>query len=143
MEQYITRNLQIPRSLTILLNVLAAVGLSLAIIGTYGSVWFSLRRSRRTLAVHLAVGGTPRALMTRSVVSSMVTVIVGLIAGALFAVAGWRLIESQLYGVRSTDAVVFAATLSIVLAVALASALLASRRILSLDPAIILREEER
>lgn len=143
MEQYISRNLQIPRSLAILLNVLAVVGLALAITGTYGSVWFSIRRSRKTLAVHLAIGGTPRTLMRRSVVSSLATVVVGLIAGELLALTGWRLIESQLYGVRSTDAVVFAATASLVLAVALATALLASRRILNLDPAIILREEER
>jgi ABC-type antimicrobial peptide transport system permease subunit len=143
MEQYVARTLQIPRSLTVMLNVLAAVGLALAIIGTYGSVWFTIRRSWRTLAVHLAVGGTPRTLMARSVASSMGTVSVGLVVGALLAITGGRLIESQLYGVRSTDLVVFAVTLSTVLCTAGVTALFASRRILSIDPAVILREEER
>ncbi len=142
MEQYVDRSMQIPRSLATLLNVLAAVGLALAVIGTYGLVWFTIRRSWRTLAVCLAIGATPRTLMARSVVNSMKMIIVGSAIGVVLAIGGGRLIESQLYGLKATDPAVFVMAIGTLLSIAAVTAVLASHRITRIDPAAILRESD-
>jgi len=142
MEQYLGRSLQTPRSLTILLNLLAVLGLTVAIIGTYGLVWYSIRRSWKTFAIHLAIGGDPYRLMMRSVGKTILMMAAGVTLGLVLAMMAGRLVESQLFGVRSSDPLVFVISAVTLLSLAVATAILASRQILTIDPAAILREAE-
>lgn len=143
MEEYVARSMQVPRSLAVLFNVLASLGLALALIGIYGIAWLFIRQSWRTLGIRLALGANPRVLIWRAVADCLGMIIPGMIVGAFLAVATGRLIESQLYEVRSADPLVFGVAASALLSMGAACSLLAARRILRIDPAAILREGEK
>jgi predicted permease len=69
------------------------------------------------------------------------TVVIGLAIGAAVALAGARLIASQLYGVSARDPVTFAAIAGLLLAVALAASGIPALRAARIDPMSALRAE--
>jgi hypothetical protein len=67
--------------------VVGASGLLLAVIGLYGIVSFAVRQRRRDLAVHVAMGATPRDVLGLVLRRELRLVVVGLAGGLVGAAA--------------------------------------------------------
>jgi predicted permease len=65
--------------------VVGASGLMLAVVGLYGIVSFAVRQRRRDLAVHVAMGATPRDVLGLVLRRELRLVVIGLAAGLVGA----------------------------------------------------------
>ncbi len=116
----------------------AATALLIAIAGTYAVLSFLIAQRRGELAVRVALGASPRAIVGLVARESASLVGVGAFAGLAGAVASARLLQGLLYGVGTFDARVLAAVAAIAAAGALA-AVAPVRRALGADPCDALR----
>jgi hypothetical protein len=100
-----------------LLLWLCAVSLLLAAIGVYGIVTQAVQERRREIAIRVALGAQPRAVMAGLVRRALTDGVAGLAAGVVLALLLGRALESLLYGVRTGDAVSIAMATAVLLTV--------------------------
>jgi predicted permease len=130
------------RYLAALFSMLASLAAALAGIGLYGLISNTVVQRRYELGVRIAVGATTVHTIADVVKPAMLLVGIGIAAGAALASAASRLLQSMLWGVSPADPPTFltaAAALALVAALASAGPAL---RLMSLDPARTLRNQE-
>jgi putative ABC transport system permease protein len=141
LEQLVSKSVQQRRFAMLALTVFAAIALTLAAIGLYGTVSYMVARRGREFGVRIALGAR-RFDIARLVLSEgTLLVAAGLAAGGIGAVALSRWLDSLLYGVTPSDPVTLGAIAAIVAAVALAAQIVPLLRATSTDPASALHME--
>jgi putative ABC transport system permease protein len=123
-----------------LIGLFAALALLLAAIGLSGVIAYSVTTRVREFAVRLALGSDAAALARLVMTRGIGLAGVGLVVGALAALALARMLQ-QLPAAVAPDRVVFAAISGLVLAIALVACLLPALRVTRVDPATVLRHE--
>jgi putative ABC transport system permease protein len=92
-----------PRRFSVLtLGAFAAGSLLLAAIGLYGLLAFNVAERRREIAVRMAIGAEPPAILRMVVGQGLKLVAMGLVAGALTSFWVARALTSLLYENRGT-----------------------------------------
>ena len=130
-----------PRFTAVLLVALACIALVVAAVGTFSVLAWSVERRTREFGVRIALGAN-RAHVLRLVLGQAVVLTgLGVVVGLGVALAGSRGLAELLYEVSPTDPLTLAGAAALLSAVGVVGGLLASRRALSVDPAIALREE--
>jgi putative ABC transport system permease protein len=130
-----------PRIAFILLNILAVVALVLAAIGIYGVTSYNVGQRTQEVGVRLTFGAPPHAILAMLVRQATTLMLVGVAAGVLVALFMTRLMSSLLYGVSSTDPVIFVGAAGLVAMVATLACYLPARRVVRIDPLAALRSE--
>ena len=121
-------------------SLLGAIGLLLATAGLYGVSSYVVAMRSRELAIRMAVGAAPRAILAMVLRQSMRVAGIGLVAGGgtAVAVSGW--IQSEYHGILGIDAGAFGSAVGLfIMAMFLASAIPAVRAS-RLDPVENLRD---
>jgi predicted permease len=117
------------------------LALVLAALGLYGIVAYNVERRRPELGVRMALGDTPSGII-RLVMGDVARMVAfGIAIGLPVALAGARLIESQLFGLTPRDPLALSAAIAVLVAVAAVSGLLPARRAAKVDPIVALRYE--
>jgi len=124
-----------------LVSAFAAVALTLAAIGIYGVLAFSVTSRTREFGVRLTLGATRRSVLLLVVRQGMLWSLVGLALGIAGAASGGHLLDGMLYGVRAADAATFAAVASGLLVVVLLACLVPAARATRVDPIASVRAE--
>ena len=123
-----------------LLAGFAAVALTLAAIGIYGVMAYSVRRRTRELGTRVALGASRadivRLVMQEGGVIALAGVAVGLVTGVLAA----RSLSAVLFGVPPSDPFSMAAAALLLGLTAMAACYLPARRASRIDPARTLIE---
>jgi putative ABC transport system permease protein len=140
-DELVERSLARPRSLSMLVGVLAAVALVLSIVGIYGVMAYYVQQHRKDIGIRLALGGSRGDLFRLVVGQGMAVVAGGVAIGLVAAAAATRAMTSLLFGVGAADAATFAAVAWLLMAVALAACALPARRAIGMEPAMVLRDE--
>lgn len=117
-----------------LLGVLGAVGLLLAVIGTYGVVAYQAGQRTHEMGLRMALGATGRDVLALVTRQGMRPVAIGLVAGVLMALPATRLLQGGLHGVGPTDPATYGAVALVLLLAGGLAALLPARRAARLDP---------
>ena len=131
-----------PRRVTmILLGAFAGLALLLAAIGLYGVLAYTVARRRQEIGVRMAVGAQRRDIFRLVVGQGMFVAAIGAIAGVGGAFGATRFLSTMLYGVTTTDALVFTSVPLILAVVAFAACALPARRAVGVDPITALRYE--
>jgi len=86
---------------------LGVVGLLLATAGLYGVASYVVAMRSRELAIRMALGARPQAILTMILGYSMRIAAVGLVAGIAAAAAASRIIQAGYYGIRGIDPIAF------------------------------------
>jgi putative ABC transport system permease protein len=130
-----------PRFATSVLAGFALLALALAMIGIYGLVAYAVARRTREIAVRMALGAEPRAVVGGIVRQGMTPVLIGVAAGGVAALALARSLEGMLFGVAPTDGVTLAGALLVLTGTALVACVLPARRATRIAPLAALRDE--
>jgi putative ABC transport system permease protein len=114
MEQILSQTVSAPRFNMLLLGVFAGLALTLAGVGIYGVMSYSVTQATREIGIRMALG-------------------------AAFALT--RLMETLLFGVSATDPLTLMATPLLLAVVALLACYVPARRATKVDPMVALRTE--
>jgi len=117
------------------------VALSLAGVGLYGVLDYSVLQRRHEIGIRMALGA-PAAHIARQVTTEVsFTVLVGAFVGLALGLAAARYVESLLYQVKATDPAMLALPALAIFAAALVAALPPVVRAVQTDPLMVLRSE--
>ena len=129
------------RFILLLVVLFAVAALTLASIGLYGVVSFSVARRTQEIGIRVALGAN-RADVLRLVVGEGARLALGGVAvGITASFAITRGLSSLLFGVSATDPITFAAVAGMLTVVALLASYIPARRAMRLDPNNALRYE--
>jgi putative ABC transport system permease protein len=141
MDEQLSNSLSRRRFSVTLLAAFGGVAVSLAAIGLYGVLAFIVAQRRREIGVRMALGATPRAVITDVLGHGLRLTGVGVAAGVALALVATRLLNTLLFGTSPTDAVTFASAAVLLVVIAAAASLVPALRASRVDPLIALRDE--
>ena len=124
-----------------LMIAFALLALTLAAVGVYGVMAYSVAARTREIGVRVALGAQPRNVFGMVLRQGLGAAVVGLTLGLLGAAALGRVLAKLLYGVTPTDALTFVAVAAVLLAVTLVACFIPARRAVRVDPLEALRSE--
>ncbi|HEX6694146.1 MAG TPA: ABC transporter permease [Longimicrobiales bacterium] len=124
-----------------LLGILAALALSLAMLGLFGVLAYSTRARTREIGVRMALGATARTITRQMMGETLRLIGIGLVGGALLGMAIGRLLGGFLLDVPVVDPVSLVTVVALFNGIALLAAWLPIRRALHNDPISALRPE--
>jgi predicted permease len=127
------------RFLTLLLAAFAGVALLLAALGIYGVVSYSVAQQSRNIGIRIALGAHPGMVQHAVQRKALGTVLIGIGAGVVAALAGTRTVASLIYGVSARDPVAFGVTALALLAAAWIASWIPARRGTRIDPVSAIR----
>jgi predicted permease len=130
------------RRFTLLLTLaFSLTALALAAIGTYGVLSYESSRRSHEIGVRMALGARRHWVLRLVVGEGLRLALVGVVIGALLALALTRSLSSFLYGVSPFDPVTFGGIAMLLIAVTALASYLPARRAAGVDPMRALREE--
>jgi predicted permease len=140
-DEQIDWSLRTERLVASLSAVFGGLALLLAVIGLYGVMAYIVTRRTREMGIRIAMGATRPKIIGMVMREASVTVLAGLSAGAVLALALADLIRNQLFGLNPHDPwTLLGASSSLALAAGLAGFIPAVRASF-VDPTKALRQE--
>jgi predicted permease len=141
LDEQLSRNFNQERLISRLTGLFGLVALILACVALYGVTAFSVARRTNEIGIRMALGADRKNVLRLVMRGALAQVAIGLAIGIPLALAGGRLVASQLYGVKSYDPVIVAVAVVILSACTLAAGFVPARRATLVDPMVALRYE--
>jgi putative ABC transport system permease protein len=130
-----------PRFFLKMLAIFAGVALVLASIGIYGVMSHTITQRAHEIGVRRAMGAQKRDVLTLIIRQEVALILISVLIGLAGAFAVTRIMRSLLYGVSSTDPLIFMVTPLLLIGVALVASYIPARRATKVDPQVALRYE--
>ncbi|MEX2270150.1 MAG: FtsX-like permease family protein [Vicinamibacterales bacterium] len=124
---------------TMMLVLFAAAGTAVCAAGLLSVVGFAVTRRTREIAIRVAIGATPRAVLRTVVLEGVTAAICGIAAGLIINQWLSKGLQSLSYGVQPGDAATTAAGAALMIATAAIGVVIPARRALRLSPSDGLR----
>ena len=141
MDQLLGESVADSRFNTVLLSLFAVVALLLAAIGIYGVLAFTVAQRTSEIGIRMALGAR-RSMVLRLVVGNGLTLaLAGVAIGGAVSLVATRALERLVFGVSTTDPVVFAFVAFVLTVVAATAAAVPALRASRVDPIVALRSE--
>lgn len=141
MEETIGENMQDTALQTFLLAVFAGLALTLAAVGLYGVMSYTVKQRTREIGIRISLGADRGDLLRLVVADAAKLIGSGLAIGMGAALILTRLISAMLFGVTATDPATFLGVCVLLTAVALLACYVPARRAMRADPIAALRYE--
>jgi putative ABC transport system permease protein len=144
-EEVLSSSLARRRFTVNLLVLMALLAASLAMVGIYGVVSYSVTQRTREIGIRLALGAQTSHVLRLIIGGGIAPALLGIAAGLAGAFALSRLVSSMtaglLFEIRATDPVTFTAIALLLAAVALLACYLPARDATKVDPIEAIRHE--
>jgi ABC-type antimicrobial peptide transport system permease subunit len=124
----------------VLAAIMGALGLTLAVIGLYGVLSYSVSRRVHEIGLRMALGATRGAVLQMIYRQSLLIIGWGLGIGLIMALLAARTV-GKFVVVSVRDPVTYVAVTAALALVALGSCYLPVRRAMAVEPIVALREE--
>jgi predicted permease len=124
-----------------LVSGVGVVAMTLAAVGLYGVIAYSVARRTREIGIRIALGARPAAVVRMVMRQGLVVAVAGLAAGCALAAVAARAIASVLYGVGPSDPVSWLLAAALLLAVSAAANFVPAWRASRVNPTQALRIE--
>src|SRR5262245_16083859 len=141
MEQVIADKLWQQRFNLQLMGLFAGVALTLAAVGLYGVLSYSVAQRAQEVGLRMALGAQASDVLKLVVGQGMKLALLGVGLGLLAAVVFTRLMEKLLFGVSTSDPLTFIAVALLLSLVALLACWIPARRATRVNPLAALRHE--
>ena len=141
MSDVVADSLVRPRFLSLLLGTFSAIALSLAAVGIYGVMAYSVTQRTQEIGVRVALGATTRNVLAMVVGEGLRMTVIGLVVGLGGAFLLTRLMAGLLFEVSATDPLTFTTVGVGLAAVGLLACFVPARRAAKVDPMVALRYE--
>jgi putative ABC transport system permease protein len=141
MEQALAQSVEARRFSMILLAVFALLALTLAAVGIYGVISYSVAQRTREVGIRMALGARTIDVLNLVVRDGLKLVLIGIGVGLAGALLLTRLMTTLLFGVTATDAVTYVTVAAGLVVVALIACCIPARRATKVDPLVALRFE--
>lgn len=140
-REQIDATIQMERMLAALTSGFGLLALSLACVGIYGIMAYTVAQRRNEIGIRIALGALPRQVRGMILRESTWLAIAGIVVGTGSALGLARLVKSMLYGIQPWDPATITGGVLILLAVALAASWIPARRAAGVQPMQALRHE--
>jgi ABC-type antimicrobial peptide transport system permease subunit len=134
------QSLWAPRMGAGLLTLFGLLALTLAALGIYGVVAYSINQRQREIGIRMAIGAGRREVLRLVLSQGLRPVAIGAGIGLVGALAGARLVARLLFGISAADPLALGGALVLLSLVALAAVYIPARRASGLDPVAALRQ---
>ena len=141
MDKLLSTDVAPRRFVLLLVGSLALVALSLAAVGIYSIISFSVSERTREIGIRMALGAKRGDVLRMVLGQGMTVAVVGIVAGLAIAFGLTRLLTTLLFGVSATDPKTFSIVGVTLTAIALMACYLPARRATRVDPLVALKEE--
>ncbi len=141
MDQVIFESVARPRFLTLLLLTFGLVALTLASVGTYGVMSYTVAERSHEMGIRMALGAQAGSVLKLVLQQGLTVAGIGLVIGTVGAILLTKLMGSILYGVSATDVTTFAVVPLLLMAVAALACLIPAVRATKVDPIQVLKAE--
>ncbi len=129
------------RILAVLAVSLGLLALSLAAIGLYGVMAYSVVQRTREIGIRMALGAQPRDVLRSVFGQGLRLVGIGVALGAAGGAAVSRVLRAMLFGLSPFDPIAYVSVSLFLVAVALLAIYLPARRAANVDPMTALRHD--
>lgn len=129
------------RSTVALFAVFAALALTLAAIGIYGVISYSVTQRRPEIGMRMALGAQWQDIVRLVVGHGARLALIGIAIGIAASLALTRLMETLLFSVSATDPLTFISVSILLILVAIAACYIPARRAMRVDPMVALRHD--
>jgi len=141
MDQAFSESVAKTRLIVLLFGVFSVFALLLATIGIYGVIAYSVAQRTHEIGIRLALGAQRRDVLRMIITQGMILALIGAVLGLAGAFAVTRVMRNLLYGVSTTDPLIFISVPLLLILVALTACYIGARRATKVDPLIALRYE--
>ncbi|HKE05016.1 MAG TPA: FtsX-like permease family protein, partial [Blastocatellia bacterium] len=141
MEEIMGRSIASRRFNMLLIGLFAGLGLSLAGVGIYGVVSYSVAQRTTEIGVRIALGARAADVVGLVLKHGLGLAAFGVAIGLSASLALTRLMKGLLFGVSATDPLTFVAIALLLIGVALMACWIPARRAARVDPMLALRRE--
>jgi ABC-type antimicrobial peptide transport system permease subunit len=128
-----------------LLSLFGVLGLMIAAVGIYGLMAYIVAQRTNEIGVRMALGATPRSIVTMVLRRAAILMAIGLVLGSLgayyFSVTPRLGLKTYLFETKPTDIGIFIAALATLAFAGLLASAVPARRAAAVDPLVALRHE--
>jgi predicted permease len=129
------------RMATLALGVMGLMGAMLSITGIFGMAAYSVSKRLRELGIRMALGAQRKEVLQAALGRAFKLLAFGSAAGLLLGILASRVLAFIVYQATPRDPLVLASVVLAMLLLGLLAAWIPAQRALSINPAILLREE--
>ena len=129
------------RMAALCLGVLGMLGSTLSVTGVFGMAAYSVSKRRRELGIRMAVGAQRKEVLQAALGRAFKLLAVGSAAGLLLGILASRVLAFIVYQATPRDPVVLTGVVLAMALLGLVATWIPAQRALSINPAILLREE--
>lgn len=141
LEEHFGISLFLQRMAATLLSIFGLLALSLAALGLYGVMAYSVSQRTRELGIRMSIGAQRRDVSRLIMGQGLMVSATGLAIGLAAALATTRLTSGWLYGIGATDPTTFALAAFLLVAVAALASYVPARRATRVAPIVAVRVE--
>jgi ABC-type antimicrobial peptide transport system permease subunit len=139
MNAVLARHRARERFMALLVGAFATVALTLAAVGVYGVVSYSVTQRTHEIGVRLALGARPAQVRSMVLASGFGPGAIGLAAGLAGAIALGSVLDAVVFGISPRDPTVLASVVGVLALIILVAGWVPSRRAARVDPLESLR----
>jgi predicted permease len=140
-DEVLSDSLSRQRVIAILLGTFALLALTLAAIGIYGVIAYSVSQRTREIGVRMAVGSSRAHILLLMLQEAATFTCIGVLAGLIAGFVGARLASALLFQTSSADPLSICVSVSALWMIAMLAAVLPASRAAAIDPVEALRSE--
>jgi len=131
-----------PRRITmLLLTVFSGLAVTLAVVGIYGIMAYSISQRTREIGVRMALGARAQDVLKLMLKQGSRLIIIGIGVGSIAGFGLTQFMGRLLFEVKATDPITYLSMPLLLAAVALLACYLPARRAAKVDPIVALRHE--
>src|ERR1700736_3761072 len=104
---YLTFAIAIPLQIARLVGTMGAIGLTLALVGLYGLIAYSVERRTREIGIRMAIGADRSQVLRMVLRQGFALSIAGIVAGGIASVAAVRVLPAVLLGAGAPNAAIY------------------------------------